>query len=178
MPSSGRNPDRPSGAAGRAPRAGRAGASRARRSRAAPPRRRVAAKDARVRRSTLTARAAILAVAIASVALALALPFKIWVGQRGQIASLQAQTHDQEQRVAALTRDQQRWQDPAYVEQQARLRLHYAMPGEKTYVVLGKPKKHHRHAVSTPAGPTLTGPWYSRLWQSVEAAGKGTSTTS
>ena len=135
-------------------------------------------KAIRVRRSTLTARAAILAVAVASVALALALPFKVWVAQRGQIASLQAQTHDQEQRVAALQRQQQRWQDPAYVEQQARLRLHYALPGEKTYVVLGKPRKHHRSLATTPTGPTLTGPWYSRLWQSVEAAGKGTSTTS
>jgi cell division protein FtsB len=135
-------------------------------------------KALRVRRSTLTARAAILAVAVASVALALALPFKVWVAQRGQISSLQAQTRDQEHRVAALKRDQQRWQDPAYIEQQARLRLHYAMPGEKTYVVLGKPKKHHAKALAKPTGPTLTGPWYSRLWQSVEAAGKGTSSTS
>ena len=131
-----------------------------------------------MRRSTLTARAAILAVAVASVALALALPFKVWVAQRGQISSLQSQTRDQEQRVAALKREQQRWQDPAYVEQQARLRLHYAMPGEKTYVVLGKPKKHHKAAASAPAGPTLTGPWYSRLWQSVEDAGEGTPSTS
>lgn len=135
-------------------------------------------KALRIRRSTLTARAAILAVAVASVALALALPFKVWVAQRGQISSLQAQTREQEHRVAALKRAQQRWQDPAYVEQQARLRLHYAMPGEKTYVVLGKPKKHHAKAAAKPAGPTLTGPWYSRLWQSVEAAGKGTSSTS
>jgi cell division protein FtsB len=132
----------------------------------------------RARRSSLTARAAILAVAVASVALALALPFKVWVAQRGQIATLQSQTREQEQRVAALKREQQRWQDPAYIKQQARLRLHYAMPGEKTYVVLGKPKKHHKSAASKPSGPTLTGPWYSRLWQSVEAAGKGTSTTS
>jgi cell division protein FtsB len=132
----------------------------------------------RIRRSTLTARAAILAVAVASVALALALPFKVWVAQRGQISSLQAQTREQEHRVAALKQDQQRWQDPAYIEQQARLRLHYAMPGEKTYVVLGKPKKHHQQAATSPADPALTGPWYSRLWQSVEAAGKGTSATS
>jgi cell division protein FtsB len=138
----------------------------------------VAAKALRMRRSSLTARAAILAVAVASVALALALPFKVWVAQRGQIASLQAQTRDQQHRVAALKQQQQRWQDPAYVEQQARLRLHYAMPGEKTYVVLGKPNKHHRVAAAAQTGPTLTGPWYSRLWQSVEDAGKGTSTTS
>src|SRR3954467_844077 len=137
MAGSGRTAGRPSGAAGRAPRSGRAGASRARRTRAARPARgaapppRAAAPTARMRRSTLTARAAILAVAVASVALALALPFKIWVAQRSQISSLQSQTRQQERSVAQLEQQQQRWNDPAYVKQQARLRLHYAMPGEK-----------------------------------------------
>ena len=125
-----------------------------------------------MRRSALTARAAILAVAVASVALALALPFKVWLGQRGQISSLQAQTREQEQQVAQLQKQAQRWNDPAYVEQQARLRLHYAMPGETTYVVLGKPPAHHKPTSAVSTGPTLQGPWYSRLWQSVEAAGK------
>jgi cell division protein FtsB len=125
-----------------------------------------------MRRSALTARAAILAVAVASVALALALPFKVWLGQRGQISSLQAQTRQQEQQVAQLQQQALRWNDPAYIEQQARLRLHYAMPGEKTYVVLGKPSAHHKAKAATTTGPALQGPWYSRLWQSVEAAGK------
>lgn len=125
-----------------------------------------------MRRSTLTARAAILAVAIASVALALALPFKVWLGQRGQINALQAQTRQQEQQVTDLQQQAQRWNDPAYVEQQARLRLHYAMPGEKTYVVLGKPQAHRKASSAATSGPALQGPWYSRLWQSLEAAGK------
>jgi cell division protein FtsB len=125
-----------------------------------------------MRRSALTARAAILAVAVASVALALALPFKVWLGQRGQISSLQAQTRQQAQQVAQLQQQAQRWNDPAYVEQQARLRLHYAMPGEKTYVVLGKPPAHRKARTAATTGPALQGPWYSRLWQSVEAAGK------
>ena len=105
----------------------------------------------------------------------MALPFKVWVAQRGQISSLQAQTHEQERRVAELKQQAQRWNDPAYVKQQARVRLHYAMPGEKTYVVLGKPKAHKHRSASKPAEPPLTGPWYSRLWQSVEAAGEDSS---
>src|SRR4051812_2210559 len=170
--------DRPAGGAGRSPRGGGGGAPRHRRSRAALPPRATAAATPAIRRANLTARAAILAVAVASVALALALPFKVWVAQRGEISSLQAQTREQEHRVAALKRAQQRWTDPAYVEQQARLRLHYAMPGEKTYVVLGKPKARHHKATAAPTESTLNGPWYSRLWQSVEAAGKGQSTPS
>src|SRR3954470_23282612 len=135
-----RTSGRPSGAAGPAPHTSRRGASRVRRSRDAPPARTTAAA-ARMRRSSLTARAAVLAVAIASVALALALPFKVWVAQRGQINALQAQTKAQQERVAQLRSQERRWADPSYVKQQARLRLHYAMPGETTYVVLGKDKR-------------------------------------
>jgi cell division protein FtsB len=158
---------RPSGAAGRAPRAGRTAAAPRRRSRAAPPSRTAPVVPGR---PNLTARAAILAVALASVALALALPFKTWVAQRGQIHAVEAQTRDQQRHIAQLRDAQQRWKDPDYVKQQARVRLHYAMPDETTYVVLGKPRSR---TVDKPAEKesALTGPWYSRLWQSVEAAG-------
>jgi len=167
-----------SGAAGRTPGtsragAGRKGASGVRRSRAAPPTRvaSVEAAAVRRRRTTLTARAAVLALALASVALAVALPFKIWLAQRGEISSLQAQTHAQQQHVEQLQRQQQQWQDPAYIEQQARLRLHYVMPGEKAYIVLGRAKPKTAAKTTTPAAPAVTGPWYSRLWQTVQIAG-------
>src|SRR3954447_13506943 len=130
----------PRGAAGRAPRGSRTSPSRARRSRAAPPGRRPPTPPAHRRRATLTARAAVLAVALASVALALALPFKVWLSQRGQISALEAKTRQQQAHVSALQHQQELWRDPAYVEQQARVRLHYVMPGEKAYVVLGTPQ--------------------------------------
>jgi len=113
----------------------------------------------------------VLALALASVALAVALPFKIWLAQRGEISSLQAQTHAQQQHVEQLQRQQQQWQDPAYIEQQARLRLHYVMPGEKAYIVLGRAKPKTAAKTTTPAAPAVTGPWYSRLWQTVQIAG-------
>jgi len=130
------------------------------------------------RRAALTARAAVFAVAVASVALALALPFKVWVAQRGQINTLQSQIHAQQQRVAQLKQDQQRWNDPAYIRAQARARLHYVMPGETAYIVLDNGRTKHRAAAkqqTTTAG--TTGPWYSRLWQTVRVAG-ATSTKS
>ena len=164
------------GAAGRAPVARSAGASRARRSRAGLPARTAPAAQVRRRRTTLTARAAVLAVAFASVALAVALPFKIWLAQRGQIADLRAQTRAQEQHVAELQQQQQRWSDPAYIEQQARLRLHYVLPGEKAYVYLGPKPGAAKPAPKSGTAPTGTGPWYSRLWQTVQVAGTTTTT--
>jgi cell division protein FtsB len=131
------------------------------------------------RRATLTARAAVLAVALASVALALALPFKVWVAQGGQISDLQSQTRAAQQRIAQLRAEQQRWEDPAFVRQQARQRLHYVMPGETAYVVLDDRNAKRAHAKRrTPTHVQLTGPWYSRLWQSVEVAGTSTSSRS
>jgi len=155
----------------RAPGARGAGASRARRSRAAPPARTARPEVVRRRRTTLTARAAVLAVAVASVALAVALPFKIWLAQRGQIADLEAQTRAQQQHVADLEAQQQRWSDPAYIEQQARLRLHYVLPGEKAYVYLGPKPGAAKPATGGGTTPAGTGPWYSRLWQTVQIAG-------
>jgi type II secretory pathway pseudopilin PulG len=117
----------------------------------------------------------VLAVALASVALALALPFKVWVAQRGQISDLRSQTRTAEQRIAQLRADQQRWQDPDFVRQQARERLHYVMPGETAYVVLDDRNAKHAHARHrAPSQTQLTGPWYSRLWQSVQVAGAST----
>jgi hypothetical protein len=113
----------------------------------------------------------VLAVAVASVALAIALPFKIWLAQRGQIADLQAQTRAQQQHVALLEQQQQRWSDPAYIEQQARLRLHYVLPGEKAYVYLGPKPGGAKPAAANSGGPAATAPWYSRLWQTVQVAG-------
>src|SRR3954452_8950927 len=157
----------PRGAAGRAPRGSRTTPSRVRRSRAAPPGRRPPAQPVRRRRAALTARAAVLAVALASVALALALPFKVWVAQRGQISDLQAQTRAAQQRITQLRADEQRWQDPDFVRQQARQRLHYVMPGETAYVVLDDRNAKRRQARhQAPKQTQLTGPWDSRLWQS------------
>ena len=115
-----------------------------------------------------------LAVAVASVVLAVALPFKIWLAQRGQIADLEAQTRAQQQHVAALEAQQQRWSDPAYIEQQARLRLHYVLPGEKAYVYLGPKPGSAKATSNNGAAQTGTGPWYSRLWQTVQIAGTAT----
>jgi hypothetical protein len=118
----------------------------------------------------------VLAVAIASVVRALALPGQVWGAQRGQIHAVESQTREQQQRILELRKQQERWKDPDYVRQQARVRLHFAMPNETTYVVLGKPEgKKAKQKAATDS--TLTGPWYSQLWQSVEAAGAAPAST-
>jgi cell division protein FtsB len=129
-----------------------------------------------VRRTGLTGRAAILALALAFVIVAIALPFKIWLSQRGDLSSLEAQIQRAQERVAQLNAQDRKWNDPAYVEAQAHQRLHYVMPGQSSRVVLGPKPSHRQQAIATaiahPAAPPASGgPWYSQLWESMQTAG-------
>jgi cell division protein FtsB len=126
------------------------------------------------RRTSLTGRAAALALVFCLLAISLAYPLREYLSQRGEIGSLDTKVAAQKKRVAELERARKRWEDPSYVKAQARERLHFVMPGETQYVVL-EPDE-------APALTPVTGhplrlqperPWFSDLWQSVEAAGKG-----
>lgn len=126
------------------------------------------AAAARLRRTTLTTRAAILALVVAVLTVTLAIPVRAWFAQRADIARLQDDVAAARVRVADLQEQQRRWQDPAYIEAQARERLQYVMPGEIGYVVLGGDLE-----TQAPAARVETlddSAWYVRLWSAVRAA--------
>ena len=164
------------GKAGRAPGAKRAAKAGPRRSRtAAPPRTtRSETAPARGRQTALTARAAVLVLAIASVMVAVALPLKIWLGQRSDISSLVSQTQQAQAKLGRLNALDRRWQTPAYIESQARKRLHYTMPGQTSRVVLGT-TNNGRHRAAAQGVVVSSVPWYTQFWKSVETAGAPTS---
>jgi cell division protein FtsB len=125
-------------------------------------------------RANLTGRAAMLALVVCLLAISLAFPLREYLAQRGEIADYRSQVAEQEQRVDELRRAQRRWQDPAYVEAQARERLRYVMPGETSYVVLEADEAPAQDGVVVRQPETADrSPWFADLWHSVEAAGKG-----
>ena len=80
-------------------------------------------------------------------------------------------SHFSEQDVAALKAEQERWRDPAYVEQQARQRLKFVKPGERSYTVLdAKPATGTKDPVPELAAPDVPLPWYQTVWQSTHTA--------
>lgn len=58
------------------------------------------------------------------------------VEQQNQLAQLRQQVEESKDAVAALEDDIARWDDPAYIEAQARDRLVYVFPGDYTYLVI------------------------------------------
>ena len=122
-------------------------------------------------RPRFTSRAAVLAVVLCAIALSLAYPVREYIGQRRQIDQLTAQRTTAEAAVRRLQAEDRKLTSPAYVEQQARDRLHMCMPGQTCYVVIPG-KKPPPAAVPAPAHVT---PWYEKLWGSVRAANQATS---
>jgi cell division protein FtsB len=126
-------------------------------------------------RTNLTGRAAVLALVVCLLAISLAYPLREYLAQRGDIGDYRSRVAAQEKSVADLRAQQKRWQDPAYVERQARARLHFVMPGETAYVVLGPeeaPAPGADGVVPSQPRPVRRSPWFTDLWRTVEVAGK------
>jgi cell division protein FtsB len=120
-------------------------------------------------RARFTSRAAVLAVVICAIALSLAYPVREYVAQRRQIDQLQAENRVTAAEISRLQAEAQRLGDPAYIEQQARDRLHLCMPGKTCYVIIGaQPASRGPRPAAAAANP-----WYQRLWHSVREADQG-----
>ena len=122
-------------------------------------------------RPRFTSRAAVLAVVLCAIALSLAYPVREYIGQRRQIDQLTAQRATAEAAVRRLQAEDRKLTSPAYVEQQARDRLHMCMPRQTCYVVIPGKKR----PVAVAPAPAPVKPWYEKLWGSVRAANQATS---
>ena len=125
-----------------------------------------AARDRRTRRGlVLLSIVAFLMVLLGSTVAA-------YVGQRQDIVALREKVAAQEDDVAALRVERERWRDPAYVEQQARQRLKFVKPGERSYTVLdAEPSTSTKDPVPAAAGDRAPAmPWYATVWRSTQTA--------
>jgi cell division protein FtsL len=121
-------------------------------------------------RAKFTSRAAVLAVVICAIALSLAYPVREYVDQGRQIDQLQAEHQSLTTQLRQLEQQQGRLDDPTYIEQLARDKLHLCLRGATCYVVIDS--QPGRSAQASAASLT---PWYERVWQSVQEANRGSS---
>lgn len=117
----------------------------------------------------LGTRAAMLGVVLAMLGLTLVYPLRLYAAQRSQINQLAASNEAQRRQVEDLQKTVKRYDDPTWVRDQARLRLHYTLPGEKDYLVAPsqsvppvppapKPSPKPSPSASGTPHPTVTGP--------------------
>ncbi len=113
-----------------------------------------------------------LATVLIALALSYTYPVRIYLNQQSDIDRIEAAQQAQRERIGELSEKAALWEDPAYVEIQARERFYMRRPGETLLVVLSDPAGAARAAGET-TETTRTGtpdPWYDTLWSSIQAA--------
>ncbi|HET6876423.1 MAG TPA: septum formation initiator family protein [Jatrophihabitans sp.] len=135
-----------------------------------------AADDPKRRRArpVLTGRALVLGAVVVLFVVLLASPLSRYLGSRNDIRSAATQLQHDRAQLAQLTRQKAEWSDPGYVQQQARIRLQYAMPGDTVYVVVdkGAPTQIERTTGRGGGAEQAGQAWNTRLWHSITAASR------
>jgi len=124
-------------------------------------------------RAGFTARAAVLVLVLLVLLISYASSLRAWLQQRAEIAAARADIARMQASVDELEREKQRWQDPAYVQQQARERFGWVLPGEVGYRVIGADGT----TLGAPAAPAIpaqdpAADWYGEVWGSIREAGE------
>ncbi len=123
-------------------------------------------------RRAVTGRALVLGAVVVLLLVLLASPLNHYFGSRSAVGSAGQKLHDDQQNLARLSRLKALWSDPGYIQQQARRRLQYAMPGDTVYVVVDHGQKNQIDAtVRAAANPAATRSWNEKMWESVQRAG-------
>ena len=119
----------------------------------------------------VTARFVAISVVIFIIALTIAPPAQRYFTQRAQINAVEAEIQVRQERLEQAQIELQKWRDPNYVKSQARERLHFVLPGERQYIVVGIETKESAAEKKKTAVATKqfgSAPWYTKLISSIQ----------
>jgi cell division protein FtsB len=153
----------------------KAAASRAA-AKAGPLRQAAAARAARDGRGVRSLRRIlVLASIVVLLAITLVPTLRSYLHQQGEIEAMRERVASQRLTVEELQKEQARWSDNAYVEQQARERLKFVKVGDRSYTVIDGDPAVRQPAPGVAAAPKSTQdhPWYGQLWESAKVADSG-----
>lgn len=118
-----------------------------------------------------------LMVLVGFLAMFLAPTLRGYMDQRAEISRARAVVADEERRIAELQAELAAWEDPVYIEQQARERLRYVREGEVVFTVLDDLETEVADGLPGMAPVTVdiheNRPWYGEVWESVRVANEG-----
>ena len=121
----------------------------------------------------MTARAGVLVLVLLVLVISYASSLRAWLQQRAEIEAARSDIARMQASVNELEREKQRWEDPAYVQQQARERFGWVLPGEVGYRVIDADGT----TLGAPAPPAILAgeppadDWYDDVWGSIREAG-------
>jgi cell division protein FtsB len=117
---------------------------------------------------------AILVVVLAVLVVSYASSMRAYLQQRSHIADLRSQIDTTQRDITALEREKRRWKDDAYVENQARERFGWVMPGETSYQVIdrdGKPLERSDELTDpSSVARQVPDPWWDKVYGTLETA--------
>ena len=129
----------------------------------------------------VTTRFIAISVVIFIIALTIAPPAQRYFTQRAQINAVEAEIEARKARLAEAEIELQKWRDPNFVKSQARERLHFVLPGERQYIVVGvETDESAAQKKRTPVATKSFGsaPWYTKLISSLQQVAANTEVTS
>ena len=121
---------------------------------------------------SLTHRVIALVAVVAILVVSFVSSLSVYFRQQHQIVATQQAIAADSAAITDLQDQWTRWQDPAYIEAQARDRLGWVMPGEVGYRVVDANGNVIGGLVETIGAQdeAAVGPWYQTLWRSVQLA--------
>src|SRR5690625_1493321 len=106
-------------------------------------------------------------------ALIMAQPLQLLLEQQNDITQAQQRLAHEQQRQKDYETQLERWEDPAYVQQQARERFNMVRPGERKYLVIDDEQEAGVPEPSVTAiDEEVEMGWADRLWGSVLTSGQ------
>lgn len=128
------------------------------------------------KRARFTGRMAIFTLVLLVLAMSFASSVKAYFDQRANIEAVQSDINSRQAEIDDLKAQIARWDDPAYQQQQARLRFGYVPAGETSYTAVdasGKPIEPSSSLTDPDevGQPIEKDPWWTGAWTSVEVAG-------
>ena len=124
-------------------------------------------------RRPVTGRALVLGAVLVLLIVLLAAPLHRFLAARSAVSQSLIERTQGQQQLGQLQQLNHQLDDPAYTEQQARLRLRYALPGDTVYVVVQPGQKTTLNTGTDRGQGAAKVPgdtWTRRLWGSVESA--------
>jgi cell division protein FtsB len=124
-------------------------------------------------RRPVTGRALVLGAVVVLLVVILAAPLHRFLAARSAVTQSEAQRNAGQKDLKALQALDKQLSDPAYIADQARSRLQYAMPGDTVYQVVQPGQQSSIDTTSQQSTNTTTiagDTWNQRLWGSITGA--------